>query len=76
MTEQWCDYQHKCKEDTEDTWTCIAHMAEGRAFQCPYTKEHIHPDARNKPVFLNSEGWDGVCQDYKPFTEGKNEERK
>jgi hypothetical protein len=33
---QFCKYQVKCKEDTKSTWTCTAHMHEGRAFECMY----------------------------------------
>ncbi len=27
MIEQFCDYQMKCKEDNDNTWTCTAHLA-------------------------------------------------
>lgn len=36
MKEKFCPEQTKCKEDTDDTWTCLAHMAEGRVRECPY----------------------------------------
>lgn len=36
MAKKWCEHQTKCVEDTEETFTCTAHMAEARAFQCPY----------------------------------------
>ena len=34
--EKFCPEQIKCKEDTEDTWSCTAHLAEGRCLQCPF----------------------------------------
>lgn len=36
MARKFCENQMKCEEDTEDTWTCIDHLGEGRVFQCPY----------------------------------------
>lgn len=37
MRRKFCYYHVECKEDIEnDTWTCSAHLDEGRAFQCPY----------------------------------------
>ncbi len=36
MSERFCPEQMKCKEDTDDTWSCRAHMAEGSVRQCPY----------------------------------------
>lgn len=36
MIEKFCDNQTKCTEDTEDTWTCIDNLGEGRVFQCPH----------------------------------------
>ncbi len=36
MIKKFCPEQTKCKEDTEDTWTCIAHWAEGHIRECPY----------------------------------------
>lgn len=34
--EKFCNNQCKCKEDTADTWTCLAQMCEGRVRECPY----------------------------------------
>ena len=36
MKEKFCSCQMKCEEDTGDTWTCTAHMVEGRVDECPY----------------------------------------
>ena len=36
MKEKFCPEQIKCKEDTDKTWSCTAHMAEGRVRECPY----------------------------------------
>lgn len=32
----FCEHQVKCKEDTNQTFSCTAHMYEGRVFECPY----------------------------------------
>lgn len=36
MKKQFCESQIKAKEDTPYTWTCAAHLAEGRAHECHY----------------------------------------
>jgi len=36
MIKKFCEWQTKCVEDTDDTWTCCAHLHEGRANTCPY----------------------------------------
>lgn len=36
MKNKFCECQTKCKEDTENTWSCCAHMDSGRVFECPY----------------------------------------
>jgi len=51
---KFCEYQWKCKEDTYETWTCTAHLEEGRAFQCPM-KDMV--DAKTAP---------GRCEDAEP----------
>ena len=33
---KFCEWQIKCKEDTDKTWTCTAHLNEAWAFRCPY----------------------------------------
>ena len=57
---KWCACQMKCKEDNDMTWTCTAHLAEGRAFQC-----HADPGK----VTVNKEGFFrhmGGCEDFEP----------
>jgi len=34
--EKFCNYQIKYKEDADAMWTCTAHLADARAFICPY----------------------------------------
>ncbi len=34
--DKFCPEQRKCTEDTDSTWSCLAHLAEGRVRQCPY----------------------------------------
>lgn len=52
---KWCEYQTKCVEDTEPgSWTCTAHLDEGRAMQCH--KKNMR-DAKKEP---------GMCVDAEP----------
>jgi len=45
IVQQWCHWQVKAHEDTSVTWTCAAHLCEGRAFECPYRDmEHAKQD--------------------------------
>lgn len=55
MKEQWCYWQIKCKEDSQDTFTCTAHLADGRVFQCPYSDL----DDRTKMEY--------PCSDYETY---------
>lgn len=59
---QWCDCQVKCTEDTEGTFTCAAHIAEGRTFQCPY----MNPENRKQAEY--------PCNDYRKAKEFNNEQ--
>lgn len=62
MNKPWCYWQTKCVEDIEpDSWTCTAHMHEGRAFRCP----KANMDAAQK--------WPGRCEDAKPTKEESDE---
>lgn len=36
MIIRFCQMQIKAKEDTENTFTCLAHIDKGRVFECPY----------------------------------------
>jgi len=45
MIKQACEAQMKCKEDTDETWTCGGHLHEGRSFECPY-KSYTDAKAR------------------------------
>jgi hypothetical protein len=57
--EQWCEWQ--CiTEDFPNEFTCLAHMAEGRAFKCPY--KDATDALKWKP---------GNCSDYEP--KGEND---
>lgn len=48
--EKFCDYQTKCKEDTEDTFTCTAHLHDGSALQCPYKS---FTEAKRRDMIMN-----------------------
>jgi hypothetical protein len=69
MMNQWCDCQMKCKEDTENTFTCCAHLEEGMAFQCP-----------RKPteVIITKDGMYKLdrCPDFEPPKGDFSRERK
>ena len=51
---RFCECQMKCKEDTDETWTCTAHLAEGHVFTC--CKKSLE-DALKYP---------GRCEDAEP----------
>jgi len=63
MIEQFCECQTKCKEDTEDTWTCCAHMQEGRVFQCPFSTADLKMIGGRLIMSHKGEGL-GQCQDW------------
>jgi len=67
---KFCEDHIKCKEDTEETLTCAAHLDSGCAFKCPYVESDIiwvPIHGRNVPVKDN--GY--PCIDYRPFKEAK-----
>jgi len=55
---KFCEYQVKCKEDTKSTFTCTAHMYEGRVFKCPYKS---FTEAKHRDVELGKY----PCEDAK-----------
>lgn len=57
---RFCEYQVKCAEDTDGTWTCSAHMAEGRAMGCIFLSLKA---AKSAPY---------PCVDAKPPQHGDN----
>jgi hypothetical protein len=71
---KFCRCQLKCKEDTPQTWTCCAHLAEGRAEQCHFGEDMIktikHTDADGKQRerrIMSSRGEGlGQCVDWEP----------
>ncbi len=63
---QFCEDQIKCKEDTEETWTCTAHLDSARAFRCPYVQSDIVFSAlHEREVPIKDNGY--PCIDYRPF---------
>ena len=63
MIEQFCDYQIKCKEDTDDTWTCAAHLADGWAHQCSFSTKKLK--VINGELMMTNKGeLVGRCQDW------------
>ena len=57
-TVKWCNNQYICEEDKgKGTFTCLAHLAEGRAFQCPYKDK----ESRQKTQY--------PCSDFEEITE-------
>ena len=65
--EKWCYWQLKAKEDTDETWTCGAHLAEACVFRCGFQCSDIDPEI-NLPRVKSSAGCcDGVCRDYQPI---------
>lgn len=69
--EFWCGWQYECKEDAgKQSLTCTAHLAEGRVFECHYTKNNVYYNPKTKrdhglsvpndPDFKPAEGREGV----------------
>ena len=64
--EKFCEDHMKCKEDTEETWTCTAHLDSGHAFTCPYKKMDIQFSiSHNRNVPIKENGY--PCIDYRPI---------
>lgn len=58
------------EEDPEAQLFCGAHLAESRAFPCPYNSEQIYDlDGRKTIAHKNNEGLVGVCEDFKPLAQ-------
>jgi hypothetical protein len=68
---KFCAHQAKCIEDTDDTWTCLAHLAEARAMQC-----HMDPqDVRiiDGQIVCSKQGRPfGVCSDFESTKDAGN----
>ena len=70
MIEQFCDYQMKCKEDNDNTWTCTAHLADGWAPQCSFSTKNLK--VINGQLMMTHKGeLVGRCQDWQ-FTQKGN----
>lgn len=62
---QFCEWQMKAEEDKgKGTWTCLSHLAEGRAFQCRRTSMK---DAKKEPY---------PCEDATPIEKKKKVKKK
>jgi len=53
MKKKFCLYQMKAREDTEDTWTCGAHLTEGYIYECPSDGSEIRFDVEVGSHILN-----------------------
>lgn len=56
---KWCREQIKCREDNALTWTCCAHLAEGRVRQCHGDPAKVHVTADG---YYHLDG----CADFEP----------
>jgi len=63
MSQQYCYWQCKCSDDTKDSWTCQAHLAEGRAFKCSYSSNNIK-EIGGKTIMSHQGFGLGQCQDW------------
>lgn len=69
---KFCDNQTICKEDEgKGTYSCLAHLAEARVFQCSYKESKIkfldeYGDGHRRFIIQNNPrpGADGVCRDF------------
>ena len=65
---RWCTRQMEFSDI--DGCGCLAHLAEGHIFRCPYTEDEVDPDLGlpvHKPI--PTKGGDGVCRDYESYVE-------
>jgi len=72
MKKKICKWQTKCVEDTDDTWTCTAHLAESLVFACPYDENNIKVIDGEK-IMTQKGKLIGQCQDWEE--EGMVEEK-
>ena len=64
--EKFCEDHIKCKEDTDKTWTCCAHLEHGIANTCPYMpKDIVFSALHDRKVPIKDNGY--PCIDYRPF---------
>jgi len=61
MKKKFCLYQMKTREDTENTWTCGAHLTEGYIYKCPSDGSEIMFDAEVGKPCIES------CEDFAPI---------
>ena len=58
----------KCKEDSEESWTCLAHMGEGIVNVCQFTAKDLK--VVNGKTIMSFKGMGlGQCQDWEEPTE-------
>ena len=58
MKKKFCLYQMKAREDTENTWTCGAHLTEGYIYECPSDGSEVMFDAEVGKPYIQS------CEDF------------
>lgn len=64
--EKFCEDHIKAKEDTDETWTCTAHLEASWAFRCPYVQSDIKFSAlHDRQVPIKDNGY--PCIDYRPI---------
>lgn len=62
----FCEDHIKTKEDTEESWTCTAHLDSGRVFRCPYVEKDIEFSIlHGRKVPIKDNGY--PCIDYRPI---------
>ena len=67
----FCYWQYEGRGDVgETTYTCAAHVAESRAFICPYKKSEIYQDSFSGRLSIAHKTPEGnliaVCEDFAP----------
>lgn len=71
MIPQFCRSQIKCIEDTEDTWTCAAHLDEGYVPVCSFSlndikiiEDFINGEKIKRKIMTKQGRYIGCCQDW------------
>jgi len=67
---RFCDNQYETKEDLgTEHYTCLGHLAEGRAFECPYNELNIFYDENKFRIVTEGR----YCEDFKILPEVKKD---
>ena len=64
--EKFCSWQVRTQDDPHGTYTCMAHLAEARAFICPYRSSQVYQTPKGGLRIAHRAGSNlvAVCEDF------------